>query len=91
VNRINIALVTKLMIMINPVTGKLTFIGRCICEHNTAGDNCEVCAPGFYGNALQGTESDCEPCPCPQQGACVILPDESVACLQCPEGYAGNK
>lgn len=66
------------------------FPGRCICQHNTAGDNCQYCASGYYGNALIGSADDCKPCPCPGNGACVILPDEEVACLECPEGYAGN-
>uniref|UniRef100_A0A915KF28 Laminin EGF-like domain-containing protein n=1 Tax=Romanomermis culicivorax TaxID=13658 RepID=A0A915KF28_ROMCU len=40
---------------------------RCVrCEHNTEGVNCEVCKPGFYGDARRGTPYDCKPCPCPE-------------------------
>uniref|UniRef100_A0A8C9VHE8 Laminin A chain n=1 Tax=Scleropages formosus TaxID=113540 RepID=A0A8C9VHE8_SCLFO len=48
----------------DPVTKKL----RCICEHNTCGENCRECCPGYHQEPWQpGTRSDgntCEKCNC---------------------------
>lgn len=71
-----------------------TETGRCKCDHNTTGHNCEKCASGFYGNALLGTPNDCKPCPCQEGGPCVQYgegdDDSSVICLSCSTGYGGQ-
>lgn len=65
-------------------------LGVCICQHNTLGDNCEFCQPGYYGNALDGTPFDCQLCPCPGGSECVQDAFGEVICINCPPGYVGE-
>uniref|UniRef100_A0A4W6BWH3 Laminin, alpha 4 n=1 Tax=Lates calcarifer TaxID=8187 RepID=A0A4W6BWH3_LATCA len=70
------------------------------CQHcwgNTAGANCERCAPGFYGDAI--TDKNCRECMCnkcgtsscdDRTGVCHCKPGVTGRlCDQCEEGYSG--
>ncbi|XP_061563469.1 laminin subunit alpha-4-like [Cololabis saira] len=70
------------------------------CQHcwgNTAGANCERCAPGFYGDAV--TAKNCRECQChkcgtsscdERTGVCHCRPGVTGRfCDQCEEGYSG--
>ncbi|XP_009989305.1 PREDICTED: laminin subunit alpha-3, partial [Tauraco erythrolophus] len=63
--------------------------GKCInCQYNTAGEKCERCKDGYFGDATQGA---CRVCPCPYTNrfatGCVANGEE-IQCL-CKEGYTG--
>lgn len=72
-------------------------LGNCrSCSFNTAGRQCERCAPGYYGDATiarnctacscssQGTAGSCDP----QTGSCACLPGVvGPDCSQCAPGY----
>ncbi|KAM6103707.1 LOW QUALITY PROTEIN: laminin subunit alpha-3 [Theristicus caerulescens] len=63
--------------------------GKCInCQYNTAGEKCERCKDGYFGDATQGS---CRACPCPYTNrfatGCVANGEE-IQCL-CKEGYTG--
>eukprot|EP00118_Oscarella_pearsei_P025062 m.307415 g.307415 ORF g.307415 m.307415 type:complete len:2013 (+) comp42255_c0_seq1:49-6087(+) len=67
------------------------------CRDDTAGDHCEVCAAGFYGNATQGTANDCTACPCPGTsegemfGSTCALVNGDIICSNCSRGHEGNQ
>ncbi|KAJ8033997.1 Laminin subunit alpha-2 [Holothuria leucospilota] len=72
--------------------------GHCVnCQDNTAGPRCEICAPGFYGDARLGTASDCQRCACPMlddsnnfSPTCQPESDGQHRCTACQEGYQGR-
>ncbi|XP_025195973.1 laminin subunit alpha-1 [Melanaphis sacchari] len=68
-----------------------------ICEHNTTGPQCNECAIGFYGNAIEGTPNDCKKCACPLNEStnnfsptCKSNSVGGYICTECPEGYSGD-
>uniref|UniRef100_A0A8C5NVV6 Laminin subunit alpha-3 n=1 Tax=Jaculus jaculus TaxID=51337 RepID=A0A8C5NVV6_JACJA len=76
--------------------------GMCInCQHNTAGEHCERCKEGHYGDAIHGS---CRVCPCPHTNSfatgcivnggtvrCACKPGYTGAqCERCAPGYFGN-
>ncbi|PKU36259.1 laminin subunit alpha-5 [Limosa lapponica baueri] len=72
--------------------------GACTgCMHHTAGARCEVCAPGYYGDAVVAkncTKCHCSPCgtdSChPRTGQCVCKTGVTGQhCDRCEEGYYG--
>uniref|UniRef100_A0A8C4TQL5 Laminin subunit alpha 5 n=1 Tax=Falco tinnunculus TaxID=100819 RepID=A0A8C4TQL5_FALTI len=72
--------------------------GACTgCMHHTAGARCEVCAPGYYGDAVAAkncTQCNCSPCgtdSChPQTGQCFCKTGVTGQhCDRCEEGYYG--
>uniref|UniRef100_A0A1I7SML4 BMA-LAM-1 n=1 Tax=Bursaphelenchus xylophilus TaxID=6326 RepID=A0A1I7SML4_BURXY len=64
--------------------------GKCFCQHNTIGDNCNQCARGFYGDPVSGASDSCKSCECPDGGPCVIIGGQ-VYCTECREGHTGQR
>ncbi|KAG8442156.1 hypothetical protein GDO86_011091 [Hymenochirus boettgeri] len=65
------------------------------CRHNTTGEHCHVCAPGFYGK-VTGTIADCSLCACPKGNTqrfsptCVLEGSGDFRCDACLPGYEGQ-
>ncbi|KPP66555.1 laminin subunit alpha-2-like, partial [Scleropages formosus] len=51
------------------------------CQHNTVGDRCERCAPGYYG-VVRGSPQDCRPCACPLSN-----PENNPSLESSPRGF----
>ncbi|KAI8483367.1 Ubiquitin carboxyl-terminal hydrolase 30 [Branchiostoma belcheri] len=78
--------------------------GICLdCKHNTQGDQCELCADGYRGDATRGTPNDChwafEPCDCyghstecDSRGRCQNCDHNTYGdkCQYCKPGFVGD-
>ncbi len=70
--------------------------GLCInCTQATEGPACEACQQGFFGDPQRNIS--CKPCPCPLakpngqfSDECVLLPNGSALCTNCPSGHSGQ-
>lgn len=67
------------------------------CLHNTQGELCEQCLPGFFGDPTAGTPEDCQPCACPHTDpdnqfspTCESLGNGGYQCTACQPGYTGQ-
>ncbi|XP_029446888.1 laminin subunit alpha-1 [Rhinatrema bivittatum] len=73
-----------------PTTGKCQN-----CQDNTGGDNCNVCASGYYGK-VTGSINDCSLCTCPRANprsfspTCVLEGASDFRCDACLAGYEGQ-
>ncbi|XP_056106000.1 laminin subunit alpha-5 isoform X1 [Rhinichthys klamathensis goyatoka] len=76
----------------HPLTGECQS-----CMHNSAGPHCEICAPGFYGDAITAkncTRCSCSPCGTahcdPHTGQCHCKPGVLGShCDSCEDGAFG--
>ena len=65
----------------NPITGQCI-----ICINNSTGPECELCLPGYFGNA---TIQDCQLCNCDDEGSATSLCDSDSGQCTCLEGVGG--
>ncbi|XP_059205207.1 laminin subunit alpha-1 [Centropristis striata] len=65
-----------------------TVTGECLrCLGNTAGRHCEVCQPGYYGDAVHA--KDCRECGCDVSGALSSVCDVTTGQCVCRENVTG--
>ncbi|XP_076839895.1 LOW QUALITY PROTEIN: laminin subunit beta-2 [Brachyhypopomus gauderio] len=74
--------------------------GACLnCRSHTAGNKCEKCASGYYGNPVLGLGSQCRPCPCPDgpesgrhfAASCYQDNHNRQVVCSCKQGYTGAR
>ncbi|XP_078018932.1 laminin subunit alpha-1 [Epinephelus lanceolatus] len=66
-----------------------TITGECLrCLGNTAGRHCEVCRPGYYGDAVHA--KDCQECGCDVSGSLSNVCDVTTAQCSCRENVTGR-
>ncbi|KAL7373886.1 hypothetical protein ABVT39_016658 [Epinephelus coioides] len=66
-----------------------TVTGECLrCLGNTAGRHCEVCRPGYYGDAVHA--KDCQECGCDVSGSLSSVCDVTTAQCSCRENVTGR-
>ena len=68
--------------------------GACIsCLDNTEGHNCQDCRNTYYGDATQGTNQDCQTCPCSLYTATNLScssDSQGQPVCSCRDGHIGN-
>uniref|UniRef100_A0A671TW87 Laminin, alpha 1 n=1 Tax=Sparus aurata TaxID=8175 RepID=A0A671TW87_SPAAU len=63
--------------------------GECLrCLGNTAGRQCEVCQPGYYGDAVHA--KDCQECGCDERGTVSSVCDVTTGQCSCTENVTGR-
>ncbi|KAL1516977.1 hypothetical protein ABEB36_000802 [Hypothenemus hampei] len=79
----------------NAVGNCNTTTGECLrCIHNTTGPQCEICLPGYFGNALVLPKGDCKKCECYPQGTNELkgeqICDQTTGACQCKNHVVGT-
>ncbi|XP_030765960.1 laminin subunit alpha [Sitophilus oryzae] len=65
-----------------------TETGKCLrCLNNTFGEACALCAPGFYGDAIE--RKDCQACICDEYGTSRC--DHTTGICVCKQNVVGEK
>ncbi|XP_061661394.1 laminin subunit alpha-1 [Syngnathoides biaculeatus] len=58
------------------------------CLYNTTGRHCEICAPGFYGDAIH--QKDCQECNCDVNGSLSSICDITSGQCACRDNVTGR-